>query len=118
MTRYAFIVLLALPVLTRAAPPVALNDDEEIRMIEQLDGQVDQLIAKVRQCAAAGLAPASECHCYYPGKLKSARRAYRQVLSRHPEWEDRAILWWYSGDQGPSNLHMGGLKNQIGRPCT
>lgn len=112
------LLFLGLSGIASAQPPIALNDDEAIRIIENLDGRVDQLIAKVRQCAAAGLAPMSECHCRYPVKLESAREAYEEVLMRHPEWENRAVLWWDAGEPRPSNLHMGGLKNRFDQPCS
>lgn len=118
MRLMTLLMLLVFPIGASASPPIALNSDDEIQVIEQLDGRVEQLVAKIRQCAAAGLAPASECHCYYPEKLESARQAYQQVVNRHPEWEGRAVLWWEDSAPRPSNLHMGGLKNRISRPCT
>ncbi len=121
-----FLILLVISVFAisvftmnaQASPPIALNDEHQIEIIEQLDGRVEQLVAKIRQCAAAGLAPVSECHCRYPRKLESAKRAYQRVINEHPEWEGRAVLWWDDSAPRPSNLHMGGLEHRFAQSCT
>lgn len=98
-----------------AASTIQLDSAGDIRDIEQLDYEVDRLVAKVRQCAAAGLAPVNECFCYYPEKLASARSAFQKLLIKHPDWEDQAIRW--PDDRSASQLHLRGLKQRIQRPC-
>ncbi len=97
--------------------PLELMEAADIRDIERLDYEVVRLSAKIKQCAAAGLAPAIECHCFYPGKLTSAINIYHTVIEKHPDWENRALLWWNSARTIPSNLDMGGLKLTIEESC-
>ena len=97
--------------------PLELMEPTDIQDIERLDYEVVRLNAKIKQCAAAGLAPAIECHCFYPNKLASAINVYQTVLEKHPDWENRAVLWWDSARTMPSNLHLGGLKLTIEKPC-
>ena len=87
---------------------IELQAPGDIRDIETLDAQVDQLVLKVRQCAEAGLAPINQCFCYYPAKLASTRTAYRKVIVKHPEWEDMAIHWRKS-----DRLNLSGLRKRI-----
>ena len=97
--------------------PLQLMEPTDIKDIERLDYEVVRLSAKIKQCAAAGLAPAIECHCFYPGKLTSAINIYHTVIEKHPDWENRALLWWNSSRTIPSNLDMGGLKLTIEESC-
>ena len=97
--------------------PLELMEPIDIRDIERLDYEVERLNAKIKQCVAAGLAPAIECHCFYPKKLESAISVYQTVLKKHPDWENRAVLWWDSTRTTPSKLHLGGLKLTIEKPC-
>ena len=97
--------------------PLELMEAADIRDIERLDYEVVRLSAKIKQCAAAGLAPAIECHCFYPGKLTSAINTYHTVIEKHPDWENRTLLWWNSSRTIPSNLDMGGLKLTIEESC-
>lgn len=112
-------VLLMLPLQSagQATFPVQLKENSDIQDIESLEQEVDNLTSKIRQCAAAGLAPAIECHCLYPNKLASTINAYYEVLEKHPEWENRAVLWWDNQRVTPSNLHMGGIRTTIEKPC-
>lgn len=111
--------LLMTALLAQGAPhhPIELLDENEIHDIEALDTAVNQLSAKMRQCVAAGLAPATQCHCLYPRKLASAKAAYFDLLAKYPNWAGRAVLWWDLSGAYSSNLHMGGLKHTIGQPC-
>ena len=107
-------------------PPQALTGQQSLELhvssdiadIERLDQEVSQLIAKVRQCAAAGLAPASECYCMYPSKLESTRKVYSNLLDKHPDWEGQSLLWWSEDRSFSSNLHLRGLRDRIEQPCT
>jgi hypothetical protein len=112
-------LLVFFPLVSSGGPgfPIEIMRTSDIQDIERLDYEVDRLNAKIKQCAAAGLAPAIECHCHYPDKLASAIDAYQSVLEKHPGWENRAVLWWDSARTTPSNLHMGGLKLTIETPC-
>jgi len=112
-------LLMFVPLVFGGTPgfPLQLMEPTDIRDIERLDYEVVRLNAKIRQCAAAGLAPAMECHCFYPSKLASAINVYQTVLEKHPDWENRAVLWWDSAGAMPSNLHLGGLKLTIEKPC-
>ena len=112
------LMLLLLVALPATAATLELRDQDEIAAARALDQSMDGLVAKVRQCAAAGLAPAAECHCYYPAKLDSARSLYREVIDRHPEWEDRTLLWWEDGRASPSNVQMRGAKIRFATPCS
>ncbi|MBT6892952.1 MAG: hypothetical protein HOA25_15745 [Gammaproteobacteria bacterium] len=114
-----FSLLMFVPLASGGTPgfPLELMEATDIRDIERLDYEVVRLNAKIKQCAAAGLAPAIECHCFYPNKLESAINVYQTVLKKHPEWENRAVLWWDSTRTRPSNLHLGGLKLTIEKPC-
>jgi hypothetical protein len=109
--RTLLILILLAGVPGAAASTLVLEKAGDIRDIEQLDTEVDRLVSKVRQCAAAGLAPVSQCFCYYPAKLASTRVAYYKVLIKHPHWEDRAIRWQYNTSS--AELHLGGLKKRI-----
>jgi hypothetical protein len=97
--------------------PLELMDPTDIQDIERLDYEVVRLNAKINQCAAAGLAPAIECHCFYPHKLASAINVYQTLLEKHPNWENRRVLWWNSTGTIASNLHMASLKLIIKKPC-
>lgn len=112
-------LLMFIPLVSSGEPafPLELMERNDIQDIERLDVEVDRLNAKIKQCAAAGLAPALECHCFYPDKLASAIVVYQSVLEKHPDWENRAVLWWDSERTVPSNLHMGGLKLTIEKSC-
>ncbi|MEO2183007.1 MAG: hypothetical protein ABGY43_11965 [bacterium] len=114
-----FSLLMFIPLVFGATPglPLELMEPTDIRDIERLDYEVVRLNAKIKQCAAAGLAPAIECHCFYPNKLASAINVYQTVLEKHPDWENRAVLWWDSARTMPSNLHLGGLKLTIEKSC-
>jgi hypothetical protein len=114
-----FSLLMLLSLVSSGAPafPIEIIGTSDIQDIERLDYEVDRLNAKIKQCAAAGLAPAVECHCRYPNKLASAIDVYQSVLEKHPDWENRAVLWWDSARTIPSNLHMGGLKLTIEKSC-
>lgn len=114
-----FSLLMFIPLVSSGAPafPLELMERNDIQDIERLDYEVDRLNSKIKQCAAAGLAPALECHCFYPNKLASAIVAYQSVLEKHPDWENRVVLWWDSEKTIPSNLHMGGLKLTIEKSC-
>ena len=72
--------------------PLELMDPTDIQDIKRLDYEVVRLNAKINQCAAAGLAPAIECHCFYPHKLASAINVYQTLLEKHPSWENRRVL--------------------------
>ncbi len=98
--------------------PVELVRDSDIEDARKLGVEVDRLTAKVRQCAAAGLALPSKCYCYYPNRLASAKGLYQRVLAKHPDWENRAVLWWNRDRTYPSNLHFGGLKVQFSQNCS
>ncbi|MFP6805151.1 MAG: hypothetical protein VCA12_18710 [Pseudomonadales bacterium] len=119
MKAIVFSLLMFIPLVFGATPglPLELMEPTDIRDIERLDYEVVRLNAKIKQCAAAGLAPATECHCFYPNKLASAINVYQTVLEKHPGWENRAVLWWDSARTMPSNLHLGGLKLTIEKPC-
>ena len=114
-----FSLLMFIPLVSSGAPvfPLELMEPTDIVDIERLDYEVVRLSAKIKQCAAAGLAPAIECHCFYPGKLTSAINIYHTVIEKHPDWENRALLWWNSSRTIPSNLDMGGLKLTIEESC-
>ena len=114
-----FSLLMLFSLVSSGAPafPIEIMETSDIQDIERLDHEVDRLNAKIKQCAAAGLAPAVECHCRYPVKLASAIYVYQSVLEKHPDWENRAVLWWDSERTIASNLHMGGLKLTIDKPC-
>ena len=103
--------------LTETSPvhPIYIQTDREIQTVQQLDQQVDALQVKIEQCIAAGLAPASHCHCYYPERLSQIRQTYDDVLTRYPDWSRRAVLWWDEGT--PANIHFGNLRNKIEQPC-
>ena len=114
-----FSLLMFIPLVSGGTSgfPLELMEATDIQDIERLDYEVVRLNAKIKQCAAAGLAPAIECHCFYPNKLASAINVYQTVLEKHPDWENRAVLWWDSARTMPSNLHLGGLKLTIEKPC-
>ena len=114
-----FLILLALPATggTSSKMPIELMKASDIADIEQLDKKVDRLIAKVKQCEAAGLAPAKNCYCFYANKFASAKSLYHSVLAKHPEWAGRAVLWWDDSRSFPSNIHLGGLQNQFEQTC-
>ena len=97
---------------------IELRTSSEIADIQLLDRQVEQLVAKVRQCAAAGLAPASDCYCYYPEKLASTRQVFRAVVSKHPDWADGSVLWRTDERSLSSSLYMRGIRQQIEQPCS
>lgn len=111
--------LMSMPLMSTGVPalPLELMKPSDIRDIERLDYEVVRLTAKIKQCAAVGLAPATECHCFYPKKLASAINVYQTVLEKHPDWENRAVLWWDNDRTIPSNLHMGGLRLTIEKSC-
>ena len=113
-----FSLLMFIPLVSGGTSgfPLELMEATDIQDIERLDYEVVRLNAKIKQCAA-GLAPAIECHCFYPNKLASAINVYQTVLKKHPDWENRAVLWWDSARTTPSNLHLGGLKLTIEKPC-
>lgn len=116
-----FLLIVALMVVTPAmasSPTVELEDAGDIEAARELDDKLDQLIAKVRQCAAAGLAPADQCYCQYPSKLNAARSTYEEMLDRNPNWEDSTLLWWEGNRPYPSNLQMRGLKVRFAQPCS
>jgi hypothetical protein len=119
MRAIVFSLLVFVPQVFGVTPgfPLELMEPTDIRDIERLDYEVVRLNAKIKQCAAAGLAPAMECHCFYPNKLASAINVYQTVLEKHPDWENRAVLWWDSATTIPSNLHLGGVKLTIEKPC-
>lgn len=119
-TRKMFFILLCFAgmLLTPAqssAKPIELMHPADIADIEKLDREVSQLFAKVKQCAAAGLAPVTECFCYYPGKLASARDTYESVLAKHPDWEDRSVRW--RDEPYIANFHMAGLRPHMEHSC-
>ena len=116
MVRMIVGILMLVFTMEVQASVLMLSSEGDIRDIEMLDSEVDRLVAKVRQCAAAGLAPVSDCFCYYPAKLASARSAFNRVLVKHPDWEDRSIRW--RDNRQPDQLHLGGLKKRIQQPCT
>ena len=113
-----FLFLLVVSAEARSDQIIELHRSDDIADIELLDRELTQLVAKVRQCAAAGLAPASDCYCYYPSKLESTRAVYRHVLDRHPEWMDQSVIWWDESRSYSSNLHLRGLKQHIEQPCS
>ncbi|MBT4162054.1 MAG: hypothetical protein HOC70_13230 [Gammaproteobacteria bacterium] len=113
-----FFILVVVSTEARSDQTIELHRTNDIADIELLDRELTQLVAKVRQCAAAGLAPASDCYCYYPTKLESTRVVYHQVLERHPEWLDRSVLWWDQSRSFTSNLRLRGLKQHIEEPCS
>lgn len=117
MLMFAIVLMLTAFPMSALAEPITLESNDEIRVARDLDRKVDNLISKVKQCAAAGLAPAAECHCYYPSKLDSALSSYESMLERHPEWEDRTLLWWDEKRNYPSNLHLRGLRVRFAEPC-
>ena len=114
-----FSLLMFIPLVSSGAPvfPLELMESTDIEDIERLDYEFVRLNAKIRQCTAAGLAPAIECHCFYPDKLASVIDVYQTVVEKHPDWENRVVLWWDSARTIPSNLHMGGLKLKIKKSC-
>lgn len=114
---FSLLMSISLSAIGQSGLPLQLVEPTDIKDIERLDYEVVRLNAKVRQCVAAGLAPVTECHCFYPGKLAAAINLYRTVVEKHPEWENRAVLWWDSARSIPSNLHMGGLRRTIERSC-
>jgi hypothetical protein len=97
--------------------PIELLEPKEILDIEHFDQKLERLKAKINQCAAAGLASSVECHCFYPDKLASAKKSYKIIAEKHPDWVDRAILWRDSKRAHPSSLHMGGAKFAIEKSC-
>ena len=121
---HALFLCLILPLAVNASAdelsvkPVELIRHSDIEDVRKLGVEVDRLTAKVRQCAAAGLASPSKCHCYYPARLASAKGLYQRVLAKHPDWENRAVLWWNRERTYPSNLHFGGLKVQFSQSCS
>jgi hypothetical protein len=120
MKLVVLVALLLIPIFVDASSsrPLELMAAGDIEDIQTLGVEVDRLVAKIKQCAAAGLAPATQCHCYYPGKLGRAKSTFQSILAKHPEWEDRAVLWWDDTRTNPSNLHMGGVRAQFEQPCT
>ena len=96
---------------------IELHKVSEIADIEVLDQEVEQLVAKVRQCAAAGLAPASDCYCQYPGKLAATKHAYDRVANKYPNWTDGSVRWWGEGKAFSSNLYLRGIRQQLEQPC-
>ena len=90
----------------------------EISDIAVLDKELEQMVAKVRQCAAAGLASASDCYCEYPGKLAAIRKAYDRVVEKYPSWTEGSIRWWDKGSGFSSNLYLRGVRQQLEQPCS
>lgn len=113
-----FFLLLLVPAQALSESTIELHRSADIADIERLDEELTRLVAKVRQCAAAGLAPVSDCYCVYPSKLEATRRVYSHLLDKHPEWEDRSVLWWNEDRSYTSNLHLRGLRDKIEQPCS
>ena len=97
--------------------PLALHDAHDLRDIQTLSRDVDRLLTKIEQCAVAELAPVAQCHCQYPGKLARVKREIRQLLAKHPDWDNRALLWWGRGEADASSLHLGRVRRQLHQPC-
>ena len=97
---------------------VELHKVSEITDIEVLDQEVEQLVAKVRQCVAAGLAPASDCYCQYPSRLAATREAYHRVADKYPNWTDGSVRWWNEDRAFSSNLYLRWIRQQLEQPCS
>jgi hypothetical protein len=100
-----------------AKHPLALRQSSDLREVQALDREVDQLLTKIQQCAVAELAPAGQCHCQYPSKLASVKNSINRLLEKHPDWDDRALLWWDRQTTYASSLHLGGVQRQLDEPC-
>jgi len=90
----------------------------EIKDIAVLYQKVNQLVSKVRQCAAAGMAPASDCYCQYPSKLAATRTAYERVEKKYPSWMDNSVRWRGEEEIFSSNLYLRGIRQQLNQPCS
>lgn len=102
---------------TASQHPLAIHRHSDLNEIRALDQEVDDLLVKIEQCQVAELAPRGQCHCQYPGRLNAVRHAINQILEKHPEWRNRALLWWDRREVYASSLHLGGLQRQLDQPC-
>ncbi len=105
------------PVGAEPMPPLALQRAADVKEIARLAAEVDQLSAKMDQCLAAGIVPVGECHCQYPEKLSRALGAIEQTVAARPAWDNRPILWRHPETGRPANLHIGGLRHKLEKPC-
>ena len=97
---------------------IEISEVSEISDIVVLDQELEQMVVKVRQCAEAGLASASDCYCQYPAKLAAIRKAYNRVARKYPSWTEGSIRWWDEGRSFSSNLYLRGVGQQLARPCS
>lgn len=97
--------------------PLAIHRHSDMDEIRALDEQVDHLLVKIEQCQVAELAPIGQCHCQYPTKLNSVKQAMNRLLEKHPDWSNRALLWWDQRQTYASSLHLGGVQRQLDQPC-
>ncbi len=104
-------------VVNTSKHPLALHYTPELSEVKALDREVDQLLTKIRQCAVAELAPVGQCHCQYPNKLASVKQSINDLLEKHPDWDDRALLWWDRQTPYASSIHIGGVQRQLDQPC-
>ncbi len=97
---------------------IDIHKVSEIKDIEVLDQELDQLVSKVRQCAAAGMAPASDCYCQYPTKLAAARATYKRLENKYPRWMGNSVRWRNDMEALSSNLYLRGIRQQLNQPCS
>ena len=97
---------------------IEISDISEISDVARLDMELEQMVSKVRQCAAVGLASASNCYCKYPAKLDAVREAYDTLAKKYPNWRDRTIRWWDEGSAFSSNLYLRGVRQRLSEPCS
>ena len=115
---FVLLFLLVASSAARTDRTIEIHEVSEISDIAFLDKELEQMVAKVRQCAAAGLASASDCYCQYPGKLAAIRKAYDRVAKKYPDWTDGSIRWWDKGSSFSSNLYLRGVRQQLEQPCS
>ena len=97
---------------------IDVHEVSEILDVTRLDMELEQMVSKVRQCAAVGLASASDCYCHYPARLDAVRQAYDRLAEKYPNWMDRSIRWWNEGSDFSSNLYLRGIRQRLSRPCS
>ena len=113
-----FLILVVATAEVLSGQTIDIHKVSEIKDIEVLDQELDQLVSKVRQCAAAGMSPASDCYCQYPAKLAAARATYKRLENKYPRWMGNSVRWRNDMEALSSNLYLRGIRQQLNQPCS
>lgn len=105
------------PQMSYSDDNITLKNPEQILDATEINKAIELMSKNVMECVNKKIAPAKECFCLYPEKIKNFNMTVSGILDKYPEWENKAINWKLKDDPVGYNLYISGLRKQLQMKC-